>query len=213
MMRRAGHYTTAEKVDQIHENMRTEYKFFVCLSDQIDLADLMEQAAEYEELKKAQKQEARAEKRAASTAATISCIRPTKQLLALQTTRIPQDELQAARQKVRTACLSKIATRYRETRQRPGRRYFLERIKYPTASPIRSARRTHVTSSTGHRFRNLPHQCRSPSCSKSPDPTHRDRRGNTLHRRHFHYDSRSSHPAHPRPWSVCPTHVPYPVDT
>jgi len=68
MMRRAGHYTTAEKVDRIYENMRTEYKFFVRLNDQTDLADLME-AAEFEDLKKAQGQEIRAEKRAASTAA------------------------------------------------------------------------------------------------------------------------------------------------
>jgi len=72
MMRRAGHYTTAEKVDRIYENMWTEYKFFVRLNDQTDLADLMEQAAEYEDLKKAQGQEARTEKRAVGTAATAS---------------------------------------------------------------------------------------------------------------------------------------------
>jgi len=72
MMRRAGQYTTAEKVDRIYENMRTDYKFFVRLGDQTDLADLMDQAAEYEDLKKAQGQEARAEKRAASTAATTA---------------------------------------------------------------------------------------------------------------------------------------------
>jgi len=54
MMQRAGQYTTAEKVDRIYENMRTEYKFFVRLGDQTDLADLMDQAAEYEDLKKAQ---------------------------------------------------------------------------------------------------------------------------------------------------------------
>jgi len=70
MMRRAGQYMTAEKMDRIYENMRTDYKFFVRLREQTDLADLMEQAAEYEDLKKAQGQEARTEKRAVSAAAT-----------------------------------------------------------------------------------------------------------------------------------------------
>jgi len=72
MMRRAGHYTTAEKVDRIYENMLTEYKFFVRLNEQTDLADLMDQAAEYEDLKKAQGQETRAEKRTSSTAAATT---------------------------------------------------------------------------------------------------------------------------------------------
>jgi len=72
MMRRAGHYTAAEKVDRIYENMRTEYKFFVRIGDHTDLADLMDQATEYEDLKKAQGQETRTEKRAVNTTATIA---------------------------------------------------------------------------------------------------------------------------------------------
>jgi len=72
MMRRAGHYTAAEKVDRIYENMRTEYKFFVRIGDQTDLANLMDQATEYEDLKKAQGQETRAEKSAVSTTATTA---------------------------------------------------------------------------------------------------------------------------------------------
>jgi len=72
MMRRAGQYTAAEKVDRLYENMRTEYKFFVRIGEQTDLADLMDQAAEYEDLKKSQAQETRIEKRAASTAATTT---------------------------------------------------------------------------------------------------------------------------------------------
>jgi len=47
--------------------MRTEYKFFVRIEDQTDLADLMDQAAEYEALKKTQGQETQAKKQAIST--------------------------------------------------------------------------------------------------------------------------------------------------
>jgi len=42
----------------LYENMRTEYKFFGRLGNQTNLADLTDQATEYEALKKAQGQEA-----------------------------------------------------------------------------------------------------------------------------------------------------------
>jgi len=66
MMRRAGSFTTEEKVDRLYENMRTDYKFFVRLGEQTTLADLADQASEFEALKKAQNQEAR--KQTVSTA-------------------------------------------------------------------------------------------------------------------------------------------------
>jgi len=68
MMRRAGSFTTEEKVDRLYENMRTDYKFFVRLGEQTTLADLADQASEFEALKKAQNQEARNAKQTVSTA-------------------------------------------------------------------------------------------------------------------------------------------------
>jgi len=62
MMRRAGSFTAAERVDRLYENMRTDYKFFVRLGEHTTLADLADQASEFEALKKAQGQETRSAK-------------------------------------------------------------------------------------------------------------------------------------------------------
>jgi len=71
-MRRAGSFTTEEKVDRLYENMRTDYKFFVRLGEHTTLADLADQASEFETLKKAQSQEVRSTKQAVSTATAPS---------------------------------------------------------------------------------------------------------------------------------------------
>jgi len=70
MIRRAGNFTTEEKVDRVYENMRTEYKFFVRLGSHPTLADLTDQATEFEALRKAQNQETRGAKQAVNTATT-----------------------------------------------------------------------------------------------------------------------------------------------
>jgi hypothetical protein len=70
MMRRAGGFTQAEKVDRLYENLRAEYKLYVRLTDATDLADLAEQAAEYEDITKAQEAETRTEKHKVNTATT-----------------------------------------------------------------------------------------------------------------------------------------------
>jgi len=72
MMRRAGNFNTEEKIDRIYENMRTDYKFFVRLGDRTTLADLADQASEFEALKKAQGQEARSMKQAVNTTTTAT---------------------------------------------------------------------------------------------------------------------------------------------
>ena len=72
MMRRAGGFTQAEKVDRLYENLRAEYKLYVRLTDATDLADLAEQAAEFEDITKAQENENRAEKRKVSTTAATA---------------------------------------------------------------------------------------------------------------------------------------------
>ena len=72
MMRRAGGFTQAERVDRLYENLRAEYKLYVRLTDATDFADLAEQAAEFEDIVKTQESEARAEKRKVSTAVTTT---------------------------------------------------------------------------------------------------------------------------------------------
>lgn len=62
-MRRAGGLTQAKKVDRLYKNLRAEYKLYVCLTDATDLADRAKQAAEFEEITKAQESESRIEKR------------------------------------------------------------------------------------------------------------------------------------------------------
>lgn len=59
MMRRAGGFTQAEKVDRLYENLRAKYKLYVRLTDATDLAEL---AAKFEKITKAQESESRAEK-------------------------------------------------------------------------------------------------------------------------------------------------------
>lgn len=72
MMRRAGGFTQAEKVDRLYKNLRDEYKLYVRLTDATNLADLAEPAAEFEEITKTQESESRAEKRKVNTATPIA---------------------------------------------------------------------------------------------------------------------------------------------
>lgn len=63
MMRHAGGFTQTEEVDQLYENLRAEDKLYVRLTKATDLADLAEQATEFEKITKAQKSENQAKKR------------------------------------------------------------------------------------------------------------------------------------------------------
>jgi len=70
LMRRAGNFEADAKLDRIYENMRAEYKYSIRLEDLVDVADLSDRAAEFEEIKKEEAREKQAVRKNVSAAKT-----------------------------------------------------------------------------------------------------------------------------------------------
>lgn len=68
IMRRAGGFSTDDKVDRLYENLRAEYKLYIRFEEITDVHDLTARAREFEEIKRAQGHEQKDERRTGSAA-------------------------------------------------------------------------------------------------------------------------------------------------
>jgi len=189
MMRQAGHYTTAKKVDRIYEKHADRYKFFV----RLDVTDFMR--SKPPSTRTSRKPEGRMRRgwksalsvpplpsQSCTTAETAASAASSEGTIGGTASGPSRNSVRNAG---RTAYILRTATRYRETSQWSGTTLQLpgpilrQNKLYSATSPFRPARETHITS-PGYRLKNLPHQRRdSPPCPASPNPTHQDGRGDT----------------------------------